>query len=370
MKNVNNGLAVAALLAFVSCGQTTPPVVLKGELRGAGISSASGMLELAFTGTVNAKVVVGPAKGAVQIFGAPGLADGTSYANVQGITYQGGAGNSQLQFEVTQSNDFDIVVNTGVGDAQVQAKYIIPAGATTKITPSVTLNLGAGQKKVEVQVESFTRDIDFNVLGNLGAGATEWKGEMQFKQGSQNANAMIDINFGDSPFNKAELVIDNEARNLNVNIAPKLMQELITKILGDDPSDTTNVTFSPTTPAGGGKVGFEMISRSPVVNLDYNVIGGAGMNDINLGLTTIDRATITSKANVKLGASNDKLEMKYNGLPNSTNLLSGTLDFGAGNDEAKLEALGTTTNGFIVDCGTGFDKAFGFGTNLTNCEEK
>jgi hypothetical protein len=366
MRTRSSATAIAALLAFVSCGQSTP-IAVKGELRGAAVNPSSNVLELAFYGTVNAKIVVGPAKGRVQVYGAPGLADGTTYSGVQGIHYVGA---NQVQFEVTQTEDFDVTVDTGAGDANIQTKYIIPVGATTKISPSVILNLGAGQKKVEVQVESFTKDIDFSVLGKLGAGATEWKGEMQFKQGSQNADANINIDFGASSFNKAELIIDNEARNLNVNVAPRFMQELVTKILGDDPSDVSNVVFSPTAPAGGSKIIFEMVSRSPKVQVDYNILGSAGMDEVSLGLTTIEPATVKSKANLELGASNDKLEVKYNGLPANINVFTGAFDLSAGDDEAKLEFLGTTTNGFAMDCNSGFDKAFGFGTNVINCENQ
>ncbi|NJK44778.1 MAG: hypothetical protein HC933_11255 [Pleurocapsa sp. SU_196_0] len=202
----------------------------------------------------------------------------------------------------------------------------------------------------------------------MGAGDTEFKSGLQFKQGGLNATATVDWQFGASSNNKAELLIDNEARNLDLNLSPRLMSELVTKIVSDDPADRARVRFSPINPAGGGKIGFEMTSRAPSIDLTYDVRGGAGMDDVNLSLVTIDPASITSSVQLDLGQGNDKLEVKYDGQPANTNVFTGAFALGGGDDEAKLEFRGLTNYGFSLDCGEGTDKAIGFRVNAVNCE--
>jgi hypothetical protein len=368
MKKLGMGsLATVGILALVGCGAT---------LEGQGgvqtmqvVTGANGALNLNYAfGVPNAKIIVGPAQGRVEVFGLPGVADGTVYNGIQAINWKSGTGDDQVQFEVTQTSDFDITVDTGTSNVDVQAKWIIPAGASSVITPSFALQTGPGMKKVAVDLESFTRDVDFTLTGRMGAGDTEFKSGLQFKQGSQNAAANVDWQFGASSNNKAELNVDNEARDLTLNLSPRLMNELVTKVVGDDPADRARVNFKPVTPAGGGKVAFEMISSAPLIDLNYDVIGGAGMDDVILGLTTISTASVTSNVNLDLGAANDKLEVKYAGQTSNTNVFTGPFLLGSGDDEAKLEFMGLTNFGFTLDCGSGTDKAIGFRVGAVNCE--
>ncbi len=314
----------------------------------------------------DAKLIVGPAIGQVTVFGVTGVPDGTTYSNVSGIDWSSGAGTHRLVFEVNQAGDFDINVATATGDTEVDVKWVVPPGTTTAITPSFALSTGPGMKKVQVQLESFGRDVAFALGTNFGAGPAEFKGELQFKQGSVNASGRMDLNFG-AGFSKAELLIDSEAQHLNLALTPRFMSELSAKVLSDDPSSSARVAFNPTGVSSGSKIGFEMLSAAPAIALDYGVTGGAGMDEVLLSLTTLQAATVTSRVNTTLGQGNDKFSLAYKGLPSTTFALSGPIQLGGGDDEALLLAEGVATSTLALDCGEGIDKAIGFATSV-GCE--
>lgn len=314
----------------------------------------------------DAKIIVGPAAGMVTVFGVTGVPDGTLYTNVSGIDWSSGDGTHRLVFEVNQAADFDINVVTATGDTAVDVKWVVPVGSMAAITPSFALATGSGMKKVQVQLESFGRDVAFAIGTNFGAGPAEFKGELQFKQGSVNASGRMDLNFG-TGFSKAELLIDSEAQNLNLALTPRFMSELSTKVLSDDPSSSARVSFNPTAVSGGSKIGFEMLSAAPSVALDYGVTGGAGMDEVLLSLSTLQTASVTSVVNANLGQGNDKLGLSYKGLPTSSFAVSGPLSMGGGDDEASLLIEGMASNNLALDCGEGIDKAIGFATSV-GCE--
>lgn len=334
---------------------------------GAQTSVSAGVLRVQL-GPVSsqAKFVVGPAAGAVEVFGVPGTPDGTRFGGVNAIDWVSGAGDDQLTFEINQAQQFDLAVNTGAGNSQVDVKYVVPPTAVAPIRPTVALHLGAGFKKVQVQLESFGRSVDFGLGGNFGAGDTEFKGELQYKQGSQEAKGLMALNFG-AGLNKAEIKVDSEARDLALDLAPRFMQELNTTILSDDPSSSARVRFAPVGVASGSKIGFEMVSAAPSITLDHQVAGGAGADEVKLGLTTLGPATVTSSALVNLGQSMDKIELAYKGLPSTLFNLQGTVDLGGADDEALLLVDGILAGGPAVHCGEGVDKAIGF-TLRTACE--
>jgi hypothetical protein len=354
-------------LALVACN-TTPQIA---PVSARTLQSASGAtllnLQTAF-GAPNVKLMVGPQTGRVVVFGLHGIPDGTVYTGIQGINWVSGAGDTSLQLEINQTEDFDVDIQTGPGNAQLQSKYIVPVGASTLVSPSISINTGAGRKKVEVQLESFTPNIQFDLIGNMGAGATEMKSELQFKQGSLNASANLDFRFSGTNNDKAEILIDNEARDLNIRLSPQLMRELTTKIMGDDPASAAKVLFAPVSQAGGSKLGFEMTSRAPNIDLGYDVLGGAGVDEVNLTLVTLDQATLNSNSQIALGQGNDKLELKFDGFDSNQNTFAGLFDLGGGNDEAKIEFKGTVIGGFQLDCGAGNDKAVGFANRMA-CEQ-
>jgi hypothetical protein len=368
MRSILKGMfALSIVLVLAACGTAVQPNDETLESQNATVSAGVLSFDFAF-GVPGAKIVVGPAQGRVEVFGLPGIPDGNVYTGINAINWASGTGDDAIQLEVTQATDFDITINTGTSNAAVQTKWIIPAGATTTITPSLNLTTGPGAKNVQVDLESFTRNVNFALVGRMGAGATDFKGNLQFKQGGQSAAANIDFRFSGVREDKAELLIDNEARRLNLTLSPSFMSELVTKVVSDDPSDVARVNFRPRANAGGSKLGFEMTSSAPQVTLNHTVAGGAGPDEATLALTTLNTASVTSNVNMSLGQGNDKLELKYDGLPSNQNVFSGPINLGGGDDEAKLEFRGVTNYGFSLDCGEGTDKATGFFGTVTNCE--
>jgi hypothetical protein len=316
--------------------------------------------------TIAAKIIVGPAAGQVQVFGLPDAPDGTVYSNIRAIRYTSGAGNDSLQFEITQAADFDLHIDTGPGNVELDVKWIVPAGAPAGITPGVHMLNGPGDKKVQVQLESFATDVAFGVTGTFGAGNAEFRGEAQFKVGTINARPTFDIDFG-AGMTKADFMIDSEARNLFATVAPRNASELGVKVLADDPSDSATVNFRPVGVAGGTKISFEMVSGAPLIALNHNVRGGAGMDEVKLLLTTLSAARLTSMIAIDLGQMGDKLDLGYFNLPGGTLTLDGSVVLGGGDDEAKLEATGGVTDRATLNCGDGIDKATGW-RNAVACE--
>lgn len=368
------GLSAAVFLAACTTAVTpqaeTQPVMESAAegVSASSVSSSLGTLSFNYAfGVPSAKIIVGPATGRVEVSGLPDVADGTVFNGIRRITWNSGAGDDGIDLEINQARDFDVVLNPGTSNANIMAKWVIPAGAVANMTPSLRITTGPGQKKVQVDLESFNRDVQFDLIGRMGAGDTEFIGNLQFKQGTLNAAANVDFRFSGANGDKAELIVDNEARNLNLSLNPSLMKELVTKVISDDPSDSASVNFNTITPAGGGKVDFEMISAAPVVTLNPTVRGGAGVDEAKLSLTTINTARVTSNLNIDLALSNDKLEIKYDGLPSNQNVLRGPINLGGGNDETVLVRQGLTNWGIALDCGEGLDKATGY-LGAVNCE--
>jgi hypothetical protein len=362
-------VAMAVLSACGGGGEDAPAVPEPSVEISSKPTLSAGVLRFAFGPQNNdARIVVGPAPGVVTVEGVSGVPNGTVYTGVTAIEWRSGAGSDRLVFEVQQSGDFDISVDTAAGDAEIDVKWTVPAGSVAAITPSVALTTGPGMKKVQVQLESFGRDVAFALTSAFGAGDTEFKGELQFKQGSVNAGGRVAVDFG-AGRNTANLLIDSEAQNLQLDLAPRFMAELNTLVTADDPSSSARVRFAPVGVSGGSKIGFEMLSAAPSVVLDYDVRGGAGMDEVKLGFTALSAGTVTGLARASLGQSMDKLELAYKGLPGTRLNLSGALDLGGGDDEAVLLREGFSNTAPALSCGEGTDKAIGWpSTSTAGCE--
>lgn len=369
MRTRLHALAAAIAVVLAGCGGGEADTGTLAEVRSADgrvralsvlHSPASGVLRFEFGPQNNdARIIVGPAPGHVTVEGVSGIPNGTTYTGIRSIEWRSGAGSDRLVFEVTQSGDFELVVETGPGDSEIDVKWTVPPGAAGPITPSVYLAAGAGTKKVQVQLESFGRDVAFDLTTAFGAGDTEFKGELQYKQGSVAAGGRMALDFG-AGLNKVCLLVDSEAQRLDLDLAPRFMGELNTTILSDDPSSSARVRFAPVGVSGGSKIGFEMLSAAPDVTLDYDVTGGAGMDEVKLGLTALAAGTVTSIARGSLGQSMDKLELAYKGLPATRFNLSGAIGLGGGDDEAVLLREGIAPSAPSLNCGDGLDKAIGW----------
>ncbi len=371
--------AAVASLALAACGggDVSDATATAAASEGGERARALAVAQLPATGVLrftyeadnhDVKIVVGPAPGVVTVEGVIGVPNGTVYTGIKAIEWRSGAGTNRMVFEVNQAEDFDISVDTGPGNNEYDVKWVVPANSTAAITPSFSLKAGAGSKKVQVQLESFGRDVSFDLSTAFGAGNAELKGELQFKAGSVRGAGRMALDFGPG-FNKASLQVDSEAQHLALDLAPRYMQELETKVTSSNPSSTAQVRYAPVGVPGGSKIGFEMLSAAPLITLDYDVQGGASADEVKLGLTTVGAATVTSSARAQLAGSNDKLELAYKGLPGTRINLSGAIDLGPGDDEAVLLREGLSSTAPLLNCSAGIDKAIGWPAGrLIECE--
>lgn len=326
---------------------------------------ATGVLRFEFVAmNTDAKFVVGPAPGVVMVEGVEGVPNGTVYTGVTGIEWRSDAGNNRMVFEVNQADDFDISVTTGASNVELDVKWVVPPESTAPITPSVEVTAGAGTRKIQVQLESFGRDVDFGLRTAFMAGNTELKGELQYKEGSVRAGGRMALDFGPG-LNKVSLLVDSKAQHLNLDLAPRYMQELETKVISSDPSSTAHVRYAPVGVSSGSKIGFEMLSAAPSITLDYDVTGSSGLDEVKLGLTTLGAATVNSNVRGFLYGANDKLELAYKGLPGARINLTGAMDLGPGDDEAVLLREGISTTAPMLSCDAGIDKAVGWPVERT-----
>lgn len=366
-------ITLAALLA--ACGGAEEYVEAQAQpkaqatdttARALAVTTNARTLTFSYTVPVNAKIIVGPAAGQVQVFGLPDVADGTTYSNINTIDWRSGAADDAVAFEVTQAGEFDVRVDTGAGQSQVDVKWIIPAGAPSGTTPSVHIAAATGLKKIQMQLENFAANTNFAWTQVLGDGDAEVKGEMQFKQGSQQARGLMDLRFGNG-LSKAELTVDNESQNLAMDIRPRNIRFLTTKILSDDPANSTTLNFNPVGAATGSNINFEMVSAAQNVTLGGAMTGGSGMNEVLYNFTSLTTATVNANVSAFTGAGNDKINLAFKGLPGTRMALAGQVNAGAGDDEALLLTEGIATGTITLDCGPGIDKAIGFAQTLA-CE--
>lgn len=314
----------------------------------ASVSVVSGVMTIsAPPGNVNSKVIVGPAPGIVALFQVPGAGDGQTFTGVRSLRFLTGAGYDQIDFEITQNTPFGVTVNTGSGDAQVQLKWIIPAtAATARLNPRFNLTTGAGAKKVQVDLESYAPNVDFDWTYSSGAGPAEVKSDMDFKEGSVSATADVAL-YLSAAADKAELIVDSLADNLRLDVIGRGANDINTKVLADDRGANLDVLYDVMGDASFNKIAFEMASAVPNVWLDFVVDGGPVMDEVKLGMVQIVPGTIRSTLDLDLALSNDKAELKYDGV-SSTLRLAGLINAGGGNDEVKLTSGFNTTSSLRV----------------------
>lgn len=314
----------------------------------ASVSVVNGVMTIAAPpGDVNSKVIVGPAPGVVALFQVPGAGDGQTYTGVRSLRFNTGAGYDQLDFEITQNTAFDVAVNTGSGDAQVQLKWILPATASTaRLNPRFNLTTGAGAKKVQVDLESYAPNVDFDWTYNSGAGPAEVKGQVEFKEGSRTSTADLALNLS-AAADKVELTVDSLADNLRLDVVGRGTDNINTKVLADDRGNNLDVLYDIFGDSGANNIGFEMASAMPNVWVDYVIDGGPVSDEVKLAMVQLVPGTIRSTLDLDLALSADKAELLYDGV-SSTLRLAGLINAGGGNDEVKLGSGFNTTSSLRV----------------------
>jgi hypothetical protein len=321
----------------------------------AAVSVANGVMTIsAPAGGLNSKVIVGPATGAVALFQVPGAGDGQAFSGIRSLRVVSGAGVDQVDLEITQTVNFDVFVDTGAGDSAVQVKWIIPPTAAT-LNPRLDVRQGAGFKRAQVDLESFGANVDFDWTHTAsGAGSSEIKGEVEFKEGSRNAQADLRLTTSSVSADKVELIADSIADNLRLDIIGRGTDSINTKVLADDRGNTLDVLYDIIGDATANNVAFEMASAMPNVIADFAIDGGAQMDEVKLGMVQLVPGTIRSILDLDLAGGMDKTELKYDGV-GAALTLTGLINSGADNDEIGLNSGFNTTSNLVISSGDGSD---------------
>ena len=339
--NIIRSLRVATLLALAASSASAAVSVVNGTLT---ISDAVGGL--------NSKIIVGPAPGMVSLYQVPGAADGESYMGVRALRVLSGAGPDQIDLEIEQASSFDVLVDTGAGDSAIQVKWIVPP-TTARVVPRLDLRPGAGAKRVFFDFEAFAPNVDLNWSVAGGAGSAEILGDIEFKEGSVNATATLALGLS-SAADKVELLVDSMAQNLRIDVIGRGTDMINTKILADDPSNLVDVGYDIQGDAAGNLIGFDLVSAARNVIVDHAIRGGAGADEVKLGLTQIVPAPVKSSLQVGLGQSNDKLEVLYGGVASNLTV-SGGVNLEGGNDEMVFISGYPTAAALSLQGNDGFD---------------
>ncbi len=261
-------LAVAALLPLSAHANTSV------ELTG-------GRLHLITpNGDQNLKIEVGPGPGSARVFGFPGLADGTEYFDVMGITLITGAGRDSVEFDIEAAQDLDVRVDTQGGEALAKVIWDIrpvdPAGTT-----AASLSLAATGGTLSSAVVDVLSDAD---------------------------KALVSIDTGTAA-------------------------EVSGKVISPNASEFLGVSFR----SAAAKTSFEVGSGASALELD--VVGGqaAATNELSYVISTsVPRAAVLANWSIQTGSRPDKVEAKI-AAPGSDVTHRGSIDVRGGNDFVLVE---------------------------------
>jgi hypothetical protein len=367
MEPMKKTVVLAVVAALAGCGgsaeETAVTETTSERVAASAVAVDSGVLRLTFGPQNNDfRIVVGPDAGVVQVIDQLRPGGHATYRDVRAIEYRAGAGDDKIALAVNQSADFDVLLDTGTSNADIDVQWVVPASSTgsSALTPSLTLLSGPGQKKVQLALESFAPAVAFGLKTAMGAGDTEFKGNLQFKAGSVQSGVAADLTFGTAVLNKAELIVESAARSTDVAVSSVSINEFVSKIVSDQPSDRMRVSFRPVAPTAVNKTTLELTTAATDVGLDLGMTGGAGAEDVSFLVDSKAAARIAAGINTALGQGNDRLTARISAVDGSSITLAGRAVLGGGDDEAKLEVPANTGVSLSLNCGDGIDKASGF----------
>jgi hypothetical protein len=279
-----SAIVVLASLAGAAAAQTTAIV-------------SGGRLTLTTTSAnQNVKVEMKEAVGVARVFGFSGIADGTTFSGLSGVTVETGAGNDTIEFDVISTVSYDLRVSSGSGSLESQTQW--------KILPSAST-------------------VNANVTYASVAGSLQ----------------------------KVGLTIDNEAANAAISIGTGNASDVDAKILSDDPTAALTVSFH----SRAAKTTLELVSAASTLNASIRGAHATSGSEVKYVLNQLRPAAVTLSQDVTLSAGDDKLESVL-AAPGSRAMLLGTIRAGAGNDLILLENdTFSTVNGVTLNGGLGND---------------
>lgn len=287
-------------------------------------------------GDQNIKFVVGANAGQTQVFGVPGLADGTSYNGVTAISLVTGTGFDKVEFDVIAAQSLSISSDTAVGMAETKIQWKV-APNTARSVNSLALRSATGDTKAELDFTSEAQDTDFTWTANGVAGNAQIKGGIDFKGTGRRAFGGVGLNLGDGN-HLVSVEVENEVRNTTLNIDTGNASETNVKVLSDDPTDFLGLTFNARAP----KTVLETISSASVCNVDVTGAHLSSFNEMKYGLSQIRPGKVSAFYDLQTATGGDKIEANIS-APGSTVVLDGSVRTGGGDDFALFNSSARST---------------------------
>jgi hypothetical protein len=355
MKN-NRYLQAAFLTAFLS-----------GNLHAQTLANVTGgRLTLSTTGS-NQNVKIEAISGVARVFGFAGIADGTSYGSLTGITLTTGAGQDLVEVEVSSAQSFDVRVDTGEGNSETKLKWRILGGAGMPAANFTRAGAQTGSQVLSLELESESNRAAVSVDAG---GATEVGTLVK----SSNVSEYLRVAFtANAP--KLSFELGSAAAALDVDVrggGTAGSDELVYKIAQSRPAQL-QVNWALDALGGSDKVEAMVSAPGSTVTQRGSVLGRAG--DDTLLFETDAFATITGLT-LNGGPGADRLSQVLKGRYQASQTLRPTLLGGDGDDvlvlttDTGIFGTGLPNDVFpVIDCGLGSDLFNAFGL-IRGCEAR
>lgn len=346
--------AATAILAFSASAQTS-------------VSVSGGRLSLTTpSGDQSVKVEVS-GSGLARVFGFPGIADGTPYGGLSGVTVTTGAGNDKVEFELLSSQSFDVRVDTGVGSAETKVKWKILAGGFAPAANIAVSGIEGQTRLVEVDLESESN----RAAVSIDTGSAN---QVAAKVISSNASEFLRVAFA-AAAPRTSLEVGSNASALEVDVrggATPAADELAYKVLQSRRAEVS-VNWAIDTGAGEDKVDALVSASGSNVTQRGTVLTRAGNDTVQFetdAFSTVTGLTING------GPGADLLAQVIKGRFQSSQTLRTLMLGGDGDDQLILTTdtgifgTGLPNDTFpLIDCGLGIDRFDAFGL-IRACESR
>lgn len=330
-------LAAGLAIATVAWGQSA--------------SVTDGTLSI-FTGSrsADAKVVVGPTPGFVQIFGVPAIGDGAVFNGVRAIQLRAGGAEDKLQFDIDSPQSLDLLVDTGAGYAETFIQWRVPSTATSAVG-TIDVRSGTGQTKTTLNLESFAPDfrLGWNMAG--GAGDKEVQAMLMYKTGSRTVDNDFAFNLGGGT-HKVAVTVENEAVNYGLRMNSGNAAELAAIVQSPNRSNAVTVDLLSAAP----KTAVNITSAADALDVALGGTYAGASNSIHYEVVQLRPAAVNARLGLRTGAGSDQVEMKFDG-ETSRLALGGFVDTGGGPDKVKIESNMRSSATATINVGAGNDIA-------------
>ncbi len=325
-----------------------------------------GRLTLTTTGN-SQNLRIEAVSGVVRVFGFAGIPDGTSYPALTGVSLNTGAGNDSVEVEVTSAQSFDVRLDTGEGSSETKLKWRILGGASMPAATFTRTGSPAGTQNVALELENESNRAALTVDAGIAS-------DVNTKLTSSNSSEYLRVGFtANAPKLSFELSSAAAALDLDLKGGGTAGNDELKYKVAQSRASQLHVNWAIDALGGADKVEAFVSAAGSTVTQRGSVLGRAG--DDTLLFETDAFATI-SGLTLNGGPGADRLSQILKGRYQASQTLRPVLLGGDGNDELIL----TTDTGIfgtglpndvfpLIDCGLGTDLFNGFGI-IRACEAR